>query len=231
MKFLAAAALVVLIFCSLGDGKTCKSGVKIQLDGAVIIDQGTGALLHNSTRYEKNEFVQNDSKFYFCPCNRKSCTRLCTKELAQKANLTVPTKGATLNVSSNGNKSEIVNLFECFHVLPEGDCWSAHLLDIEEDTYQILANGSIYFINGIEGYPSIFDMHNYCLLSDGSSIALGCLVKEDTEIDVQSTEEALNETTTDATTTTKTTSKPNVSETTEKKPKFFYWSKTELIYF
>ncbi|CAB3361333.1 Hypothetical predicted protein [Cloeon dipterum] len=215
MKLLAAAALAVLIFCSFGDSKTCKSGVKIQLGGAVSIDQGTGALLHNSTIYEKNEVVQNNSKFYFCPCNRKSCTRLCTKELAQKANLTIPTKGATLNVSSNGNKSEIVNLHEYFHVLPEGDCWSAHFLNIEEDTYQILANGSIYFINGIEGYPSIFDMYNYCLLSDlkGSSIALGCLVKEETEIDVQPTEEALNETTTDATTTTKTTSlssKPNL---------------------
>ncbi|XP_059487689.1 G-protein coupled receptor Mth2-like [Neocloeon triangulifer] len=174
--------LVPLSFC-----KTCKHGNKLKLDGPV--EFRDGALVQNDTVFLKNEFWKEGDEYYGCPCESKSCIRLCHKDLVAKVAaafsniMTLPKKKYKIDVF-HGGELKTVHLHEHFNVIEGGECDEAILLEPEEeesDKHVVLANGSLHFSNlSDKELKSVYGFEEYCILNDedGKLRVLQCFYTE-----------------------------------------------------
>ncbi|XP_059485300.1 uncharacterized protein LOC132202412 [Neocloeon triangulifer] len=217
-------SLLFLALClSFSSAKKCRNGQEIKLVGPVNVDEELGFLLHDGEFYFEEAYFKEGGSYYICPCDQKPCIRSCKADYARVTKLSLPKRGMKLNVTKD-NEVHSVDLYNYFAVLKEGECWSAHFLDgDEEDAHTILVDGSIKFTNSLPGYPSTFDMQNYCILSDENQKVrvISCATSEKPEIEESQTQEPSTIEAFPSSTTKTSKTKSSEMKQTTKRSKFF----------
>ncbi|XP_059486865.1 G-protein coupled receptor Mth2-like [Neocloeon triangulifer] len=187
MKLFGRPVFVLIILVQLSFCKTCKNGNRLKLDGPV--EFRDGALVQNDTVFLKNEFWKEGGDYYGCPCDRKSCIRLCHEDFVPKVadvmkkNITLPEEKYNIDIF-HGDKLKTVNLHEHFNVIEGGECDEAFPLDPDEeesDKHVILANGSLHFTHlSDDEMKSVYRIEEYCILTDedGKLLVLQCFFND-----------------------------------------------------